>query len=386
MISSTQVSDDPSNIPRVKSNTAQYGSFLDNSSESPEPKEVLCFQFKKKQNKEMKTPLMSRKSNTVHKFKSGGPLMPGPSQGSPPGSPGQVRIPSPTTSLGNHDAMSAKLPDVVVNYSAGKNTAVVPTRNTRTHSGDNLNIQQLQGDNIRLREIVKETSIPQASKSNMSTKSKVNISENKKSDEKTGKGKQEHIKTKPNISKTFNCMASDNASYHEETTISSQFDLRNNVESGGKKRTTVKTETKTVEKVKTKENTPVSHRSHSNEQGSAPSTPGQNKRRMSRTGVKGSRGSQKQPGHTSSPYRSKTSSQQETPGFVFLNSNGQVLAQSLGNSSHVIVKNVRSSVFEGQEAEEDVDAEEEEFEVDKILASQRLHEISMRMEKNKIMN
>ena len=54
MISSTQVSDDPSNIPRVKSNTTQYGSTLDKSSESPEPKEVLCFQFKKKQNKETK--------------------------------------------------------------------------------------------------------------------------------------------------------------------------------------------------------------------------------------------------------------------------------------------------------------------------------------------
>jgi len=381
MISTNQVRDDPSNIPRVNSNPTQY----EKSSQSPEPREVLCFQFRKKENRKTKTPLMSRKVNNeqekISNLRGVDPHSPGPSHDSPC----LVRIPSPTTSMTSisqeEDAMSAKLPDVVVNYSAGK-----PTRNTRTHSGDNLNIQQLQGDNIRLREILKDNSTPQVSKSSISNKSKVSTSESKKSGQKTGKVNQEHIKPKSNISKTFNCMASDNASYHEETNMSSELDLRNRLESGERKKTIVKTDTKTVEKVKAKEHTAVAHRSHSDEQGPTPSTPGQSRRRMSRTGIKGIRSSQKQSGHPSSPYRSKTSSQQETPGYVFLNSNGQVLAQSLGNSSHVIVKNVRSSVLDGQEPVEDVDVGEEEFEVDKILASQTLHEISMRMEKNKIMN
>ena len=63
-----------------------------------------------------------------------------------------------------------------------------------------------------------------------------------------------------------------------------------------------------------------------------------------------------------------------------------MLAECKGYSSRVIVKNVRSSLGDGRVTAEDNEGSEEEFEVEKILAAQKLREISMRMEKSKMMN
>ena len=70
---------------------------------------------------------------------------------------------------------------------------------------------------------------------------------------------------------------------------------------------------------------------------------------------------------------------------MFIGSSGQVLAECKGYSSQVFVKNVRSSVGDGREAAEDKEGSEEEFEVEKIMAAQKLREISMRMEKSRMM-
>ena len=63
-----------------------------------------------------------------------------------------------------------------------------------------------------------------------------------------------------------------------------------------------------------------------------------------------------------------------------------MLAECKGYSSRVIVKNVRSSLGDGRVTAEDNEGSEEEFEVEEILAAQKLREISMRMEKSKMMN
>eukprot|EP00092_Neocalanus_flemingeri_P057898 GFUD01068912.1.p1 GENE.GFUD01068912.1~~GFUD01068912.1.p1 ORF type:complete len:555 (+),score=164.28 GFUD01068912.1:138-1802(+) len=74
-------------------------------------------------------------------------------------------------------------------------------------------------------------------------------------------------------------------------------------------------------------------------------------------------------------------------GYVFLGSGGQVLAECKGHSSQVIVKNVRSSVFGSEmlpavvETVSDPSNSDEEFDVDKILAWQKLREINAMMEK-----
>ena len=57
MTPSNEVRDSPNYIPRVNSNPTQYGSIYDNSrSSSPEAKEILCFQFRKKVLKKPRTP------------------------------------------------------------------------------------------------------------------------------------------------------------------------------------------------------------------------------------------------------------------------------------------------------------------------------------------
>eukprot|EP00092_Neocalanus_flemingeri_P057892 GFUD01068906.1.p1 GENE.GFUD01068906.1~~GFUD01068906.1.p1 ORF type:complete len:555 (+),score=165.33 GFUD01068906.1:138-1802(+) len=79
-------------------------------------------------------------------------------------------------------------------------------------------------------------------------------------------------------------------------------------------------------------------------------------------------------------------------GYVFLGSGGQVLAECKGHSSQVIVKNVRSSVFGREmlpavvETVSDPSNSDEEFDVDKILAWQKLREISAMMEKSENAN
>jgi hypothetical protein len=106
---------------------------------------------------------------------------------------------------------------------------------------------------------------------------------------------------------------------------------------------------------------------------------------MSKTCLKGNLSNIKSSSHTTNKIISKLSPfESQTAGYVFIGSSGQVLAECKGYSSHVIVKNVRSSA--GWEAAEDKEGSEEEFEVEKILAAQKLREISMRMEKSKIIN
>jgi len=426
---SNEVRDSPNYIPRVNSDPTQYGSIYDNSrSPSPEQKETLCFQFRRKDNKKTRTPVISRKSKTVLEkvpnFKATDtyPPSPGPSISTPPASPGRVRVtrrPSVTsnsTSSSHQQSDTSapggidKLPDVVANSSIVRNNksdnritfetihdTLVPSRNcahtdipakhitNRKVESDNISkLKELEAENQRLKEIFKENSIAPVTKNKVVSKNK-DTNENKKESQKTKKVQLEQIRTKTHLSKSLNCMASDTASVQEEAIVSPQADSKRNDETGTKKKTALKTDTKTGEKVKSKE-----HRSGAEVQGSVPNTPAQGKRRMSKTNPS----SLKPSTHSSVTYNKKSSkvksfpnhADNNTPGFVFLGSSGQVLAECKGNSRHVIVKNVRSSVCDSRITGEDVDVGEEEFEVDKILASQRLREISLRMEKSKIMN
>ena len=82
----------------------------------------------------------------------------------------------------------------------------------------------------------------------------------------------------------------------------------------------------------------------------------------------------------SSKYTSHTQDHGHGHGYVFIGSSGQVVAECKGVGPQVIVRNVRSSVYDSSKGEEETD---EEFDIKKIQAVQLLKEISMRMEKEK---
>jgi len=361
--SSADINDSSNYVPRTSNDPTNPDAVHNRSpSSSPERQTLLCFQFGRREGKKSSNSHVIQKSKHVLEE---APYFKAPKSESthqdagaitPPTSPNKVRLErrvslsSSTSSFGEDEIGGiTELPDVVnikrkvtADIQSTSRNYMIPTKDI---DRENISrIQELRNENERLRALTERSKSTKSSlyRKDTSGKTKINPKDEDVQHLKPSQGES-------SLRQMLSCIENTESPQEVKTTakLDGRFSRR------GSEGVYIKTNEKTCEINMIDPNKTSSKSGHS-------------KSNVKRRG--------------SSKYTSHSQDHGHGHGYVFIGSSGQVVAECKGVGTQVIVRNVRSSVYDCPKGEEETD---EEFDVKKIQAVQLLKEISMRMEKEK---